>query len=72
MPPPRLAAIRAQDDNGMRRSWSVSRLTKEQEKAARLGGSAALPATARRPSAGSLHKDPSLATLLLGEVAEVC
>lgn len=56
----------------MRRSWSVSRLTKEREKAARLGGSAALPAAARRPSGGSLHKEPSLGTLLLGEVAEVC
>lgn len=62
-----------QCDNGMRRAWSVSRLVQQREEAARRGGpaSAALPFV-RRPSLGSLHKDPSLGSLLLGEVAEVC
>lgn len=57
-------------DNGMRRAWSVSRLVQQREEAAKRG-STALP-VARRPSLGSLHKDPSLGSLLLGEVAEVC
>ncbi|EFN59349.1 hypothetical protein CHLNCDRAFT_137793 [Chlorella variabilis] len=56
-------------DNGMRRAWSVSRL-------AAHGGapSAAMPTSGLRRTAEApvMHKDPSLAALLLGEVAEVC
>ena len=65
-----------QYDNGMRRAWSVSRLAAQreaEEAAARRGDpSGAVPAAPRRGSAGSLHKDLSLGSLLLGEVAEVC
>jgi hypothetical protein len=59
----------------MRRAWSVSRLARHEEQAGRRAGhvhSAALPTSAARRSADGLRKDPSLAALLLGEVAEVC
>ena len=57
----------------MRRAWSVSRLAAQREEAARRGGApSSARAAGRRPTLGSLHKDPSLGTLLLGEVAEVC
>lgn len=65
-----------QYDNGMRRAWSVSRLAAQREQedkaARRAGASSTARPMPRRPSYGSLHKDPSLGTLLLGEVAEVC
>ena len=44
----------------MRRAYSASRLTPS-KRGARGGVDAA-----------ALHKDPSLATMLLGELAEVC
>jgi hypothetical protein len=61
----------------MRRAWSVTRLAAQREAALRGcgGGSSAAVDTLgpRRLSATTpIHKDPSLAAMLLGEVAEVC
>jgi hypothetical protein len=65
-----------QNDNGMRRAWSVTRLAAQREAALRgCGGSSNAVDTLgpRRLSATTpIHKDPSLAAMLLGEVAEVC
>lgn len=59
-----------QHDNGMRRAYAGIPAAPQPSGSA-AGASAARPML-RRPSSGALHKDPSLATLLLGEVAEVC
>lgn len=61
-----------QYDNGMRRAWSSSRLAVQQDGALRGGTTAAQATPLRRFGPSSLHKDPSLSKLLLGEVAEVC
>lgn len=59
-----------QHDNGMRRAYAGIPAAHLPSGSA-PGASAARPML-RRPSSGNFHKDPSLATLLLGEVAEVC
>lgn len=64
-------------DNGMRRAWSVSRLAAAQLDEAhhgRRGASLAVPVADARHAVAvdGVHKDPSLGSLLLGEVAEVC
>lgn len=58
----------------MRRAYEGVRATTLQTEPGPRNGSSASAARPllRPPSAGSLHKDPSLVTLLLGEVAEVC
>ena len=62
----------------MRRAWSVTRLAAQREAALRRGGASASSSAVdtlgprRLSTTGTLHKDPSLAALLLGEVAEVC
>lgn len=66
-----LAALPSlQHDNGMRRAYAGIPAA-HRPNGSGNGVSAARPLL-RRPSSGALHKDPSLATLLLGEVAEVC
>lgn len=59
-----------QHDNGMRRAYAGIPAA-HRPNGSGNGVSAARPML-RQPSSGALHKDPSLATLLLGEVAEVC
>lgn len=56
----------------MRRAYSSARLAAERSEALRCVGDMSAARLVARASFSSLHKDPSLGTLLLGEVAEVC
>lgn len=70
--PTLLCPCSLQHDNGMRRAWSRTRLAALPDGAHRHSTTAAQAAPLRRAGPAGLPKDPSLSTLLLGEVAEVC